>query len=175
MSEAPTLRVMALDASLVRTDQAALVAAVNAAAPDIVVVTRAPRYLRWRSKRAAIARRLGMVVATTDRPGGMFLVTTLRVTVIESSFELSSSSAGTSPAVVTATIELSGARWRVVAAAPGGAPDHQESDVPAVIVGGVGGPDAIGVDRSLTVVSCERVKLHTTSGLRAPMLAVVRR
>ncbi|MGN6473992.1 MAG: hypothetical protein ACTHK4_10155 [Mycobacteriales bacterium] len=169
------LRVMALDAGLMRRDPGGTAAAVVAAAPDVVAITGAPRYQRWRSKRAAIARRLGMVVATAHRQGGMFLVTTLRATVIDQSFALSSSSAGTSPAVVTATLELRGSRWRVVVAAPGGAPEPPSSDVPAVVVGGVGGPDAIGVDRSLTVVSCERVRMATPPGSRAPMLAVVRR
>lgn len=166
---------MALDAALMRQDPQGTAAAVASASPDVVAVTGAPRSLRWRSKRAAIARRLGMVVATTDRQGGMFLVTTLRATVIDTSFALSSSSAGASPAVVIATIELRGSGWRVVVAAPGGAPELPSSEVPAVVVGGVGGPDGIGVDRSLTVVSCDRVRMALPPGSRAPMFAVVRR
>jgi hypothetical protein len=146
---------------------------VSAAAPDVIAVTGAPRYQRWRSKRAAIARRLGMVVATADRQGGMFIITTLRASVIERSFALSSSSAGASPAVVTATVELCGKKWRIVVAAPGGAPDIPSSDIPAVVVGGVGGPGGIGVDRSVTVRSCEPVKMYGVAEPRPPMLAVV--
>lgn len=174
MSNDGVIRVMSLDASLLRRNPTGAIAAVAEVAPDVIAVTGAPRYLRWRSKRAAIARRLGMVVATADREGGMFLITTLRATVVDRSFEVSSSSAGTSPAVVTATIELHGYRWRVVVAAPGGAPDIPESGPPAVIVGGVGGPGAIGVDRSLTVISCEPVKVLGAPTPRPPMLAVVR-
>jgi hypothetical protein len=166
---------MSLDATLMRRDPAATVAAVTSARPDVIALTDAPRYQRWRSKRAAIARRLGMVVATADRQGGMFLVTTLRVTVVDTSFRLSSSSAGTSPAVVAATIDLDGQRWRVVVAAPGGAPDLPSDELPTVVVGGVGGPGAVGVERSLTVMSCAPVPVVGVQAVRAPMLAVVRR
>jgi hypothetical protein len=169
------LRVMSLDAGLLRRNPSGTVAAVGAAAPDVIAVTGAPRYQRWRSKRAAIARRLGMVVATADRQGGMFVITTLRANVIDRSFSLSSSSAGTSPAVVTATIDLHGQKWRIVVAAPGGAPDIPPSDIPAVVIGGVGGPGGIGVDRSVTVVSCEPVQMLGVPGPRPPTLAVVRR
>ena len=171
----PELRVLSLDAALMRQDAAGTAAAVASAAPDVVAVTGAPRYQRWRSKRAAIARRLGMVVATADRQGGMFVVTTLRARVVDTSFALSSSSAGTSPAVVTATIDLRGSRWQVVVAAPGGAPEIPPGDLPAVVIGGVGGPGAIGVAQSVTVVSCEPLPLRVAPGARPPMLAVVRR
>ena len=169
------IRVMSLDAGLLRRNPAGALAAVGEAAPDVIAVTGAPRYLRWRSKRAAIARRLGMVVATADREGGMFVITTLRAAVVDRSFAVSSSSAGTSPAVVTATVELHGHKWRIVVAAPGGAPEISVSDVPAVVVGGVGGPGGIGVDRAVTVVSCEPVKMPGDVAPRPPMLAVVAR
>ncbi len=169
------IKVMSLDAGLLRRNPSGTVAAVREAAPDVIAVTGAPRYQRWRSKRAAIARRLGMVVATADRQGGMFVMTTLRVTVVDRSFALSSSSAGTSPAVVTAVVELQGQRWCVVVAAPGGAPDTPPSDVPAIVVGGVGGPGSIGVGRSVTVVSCGPVTIAGVAEPRPPMLAVVQR
>jgi hypothetical protein len=165
---------MSLDATLLRRDSSATVTAVMAAAADVIAITGAPRYLRWRSKRAALARRLGMVVATTDRPGGMFLVTTLRVTVLDSSFRLSSSSAGTSPAVVSATIDLEGQRWRVVVAATGGAPEVPSDGTPTVVIGGVGGPGSIGAERSVTVASCESLPIGGAAG-PSPTLAVLRR
>src|SRR5690242_5947811 len=114
---------MSLDARAIERDPDAARAAVASRDVDVVAVINAPRYLRWRSKRAKLARQLGMVVATADRPGGMFVVTTLRVDVVDLSFKMTSSSAGASPVVVIATIELRGARWNVVVAAPGGAPD----------------------------------------------------
>ena len=148
------LRVMAIDAGLVHREAAAAYAAVSEHKPDIVAVTGAPRYQRWRSKRAKLARELGLVVVTADRVGGMFVASTLRADVQETSFATSSSSAGNSPAVIIVTFDLGGQRWRLVVAATGGAADFPASDIPTVIAGGVGGPAAISVDRSVTVESC---------------------
>jgi hypothetical protein len=148
------LRVMALDAGLVRREPAAVSALVAEQGPDIVALTNAPRYQRWRSKRAALARELGLVVTTADRVGGMFVATSLRVDVRETTFALSSSSAGTSPAVICVMFSLRGEPWRLVLAATGGAAEYAASNVPTVVVGGVGGPGAITVDRSVTVESC---------------------
>jgi hypothetical protein len=148
------LRVMALDAGLVRREPSAVSALVAEQGPDVVALTNAPRYQRWRSKRAALARELGLVVATADRVGGMFVATSLRVDVQETTFAMSSSSAGTSPAVICVMFEVGGEPWRLVLAATGGAAEYAASDVPTVVVGGVGGPGAITVDRSVTVESC---------------------
>lgn len=164
------LKLVSLDAAAMRQHPAATSAAVMAAGPDVVVFHGAPRYLRWRSKRAKLARQLGMVVATTDRPGGMFVVTTLRVDIIDTSFSMSSSSAGTSPAVVIATVMLRGAKWQIVVAAPGGAPDIPASDLPHVVVSGAG---TIGVSAALRVTSCEPIDVPGLSGARPPTLAVI--
>jgi hypothetical protein len=147
---------MSIDARAIDRDPDAARAAVAARDVDVVAIFEAPRYLRWRSKRAKLARQLGMVVATTDRPGGMFVVTSLRVDVRDSTFTMSSSSAGTSPAVGIVTIELRGAKWRVVVAARGGAPDVPDRDAPHVVVAGTA---SIGISPSLTVVSCDPVEL----------------
>ena len=165
-----TLRVMSIGARAVQRDPDAARAAVASRDVDVVAITDAPRYLRWRSKRAKLARQLGMVVVTADRPGGMFVVTSLRVDVLDTSFTMSSSSAGTSPAVVIATVELRGCKWRVVVAARGGAPEIPDSDVPAVIIGG---PGAIGVSQSLTVVSCDPIDLPGGNGEREATFAVI--
>ncbi|HVS69272.1 MAG TPA: hypothetical protein VHE56_12020 [Mycobacteriales bacterium] len=165
------LRVMSLDARAVARDPDAVRAAVASRGVDVVAFHEAPRYLRWRSKRAKLARQLGMVVVTADRPGGMFVVTSLRADVLDQTFTMSSSSAGSSPAVVIATLEVRGGKWRVVVAATGGAPDIPDSEIPAVIVGGSG---TIGVSSSLTVVSCDPVDLAGSADLATPMFAVVR-
>jgi hypothetical protein len=159
MDSATQLRVMAIDAGLVRREPAAAYTVVAAHKPDIVAFSGAPRYQRWRSKRAALARQLGLVVATADRVGGMFVATSLRADIEDTSFALSSSSAGTSPAVICVTFEVAGTPWRVVVAATGGAAEYAASDVPTVVVGGVGGPGAITVDRSVTVESCGPVRV----------------
>ena len=72
------LRVMAIDAGLVHEEAAAAYAAVSEHQPDIVALMGAPRYQRWRSKRAKLARELGLVVVTADRVGGMFVASTLK-------------------------------------------------------------------------------------------------
>jgi hypothetical protein len=153
------LRVMAIDARLVDREPGAALTAVAEHRPDLVALSGAPRYQRWRSKRAKLARELGLVVATADRVGGMFVATTLRVDIKEATFALSSSSAGASPAVITVTFDLRGHRWRLVVAATGGAAEFAASDLPTVIVGGVGGPTAISVERSVTVESCGPVPI----------------
>lgn len=165
------LRVLSLDARAVRRSPEACRAVVAAHEVDVVAFHEAPRYLRWRSKRAKLARQLGMVVATTDRPGGMFVVTSLRADVLDRSFAMSSSSAGSSPAVVVATIRLRDAQWRIVVAATGGAPDLPDGDVPPVIVGGSG---TISVSGPVMVVSCDPVEIAGTGNAATPMLAVVR-
>jgi hypothetical protein len=150
------LRVMSIDARAIDRDPDAARAAVAARDVDVVAINEAPRYLRWRSKRAKLARQLGMVVATADRPGGMFLVTSLRVDVVDSAFTMSSSSAGTSPAVIVTTVELRGAQWRIVVAARGGAPEIPDSEIPHVVISGNA---SIGISATLTVVSCDPVEL----------------
>lgn len=167
------LRVMAIDAGAVDHAPEAALRVVAESGADVVAVTGAPRYLRWRSKRAKIARQLGLVVTTADRVGGMFVATTLRVDIKDTSFHTSSSSAGTSPAVIGVTFNVRGGAWRLIVAATGGAADFPANEIPAVIVGGVGGPGAITVDRTVTVQSCGPVE---ASGLAvAPTLAVLQR
>jgi hypothetical protein len=168
------LRVMAFDAAVVSDNPDAAFAAVTEHRPDLVAITGAPRYQRWRSKRAKMARQLGLVVATTDRVGGMFVATSLRVDPQETTFQTSSSSAGTSPAVITMSFVVRDEHWRLVLAATGGAAEFDASDVPTVIVGGVGGPGAITVDRIVTVVTCGPVDLPGVAGTR-PTLAVLKR
>jgi endonuclease/exonuclease/phosphatase family metal-dependent hydrolase len=42
--------------------------------PDVAIIQEAPRFLRWRFKCAALARRAGLVVVTGGRPSGANLV-----------------------------------------------------------------------------------------------------
>jgi hypothetical protein len=107
---------MAVDLAVGPGDAEALAASVRAVEPDVVAVLGAPRFLRWRSKRAALARQCGLVVATTDRPGGTFLMASLRAAVVaESVALLPLSPGGRRHSVVSALFDTSGTRWRVAA------------------------------------------------------------
>jgi endonuclease/exonuclease/phosphatase family metal-dependent hydrolase len=209
-----------------RDDVDAVASVVRSCAPDVLLVQEAPRFLRWRSKRAALARRCGLVVATADRTGGLCVLTSLRVDIVSTSFTLLPKTSGRHQRVlVAATVKYRGALWRVVSVHFSTDGAERVRHLPAIwsaltadpsvplIVGGdlnenPTGPvfselaaklqdcfavagrdggftspavspvrrlDAILVDRSLTVVSCEAVDAE---GVREasdhrPVLAVV--
>ncbi|GAB3150529.1 endonuclease/exonuclease/phosphatase family protein [Micromonospora sonneratiae] len=76
------LRVLSYNVHGQRDDTAALAAAVRGAEPDVVIVQEGPRRFRWRHKCAALADRLGLVVAGGGLPAlGNLLLTSLRVRV----------------------------------------------------------------------------------------------
>lgn len=108
------LRVMTYNVRSLRDDVEALASVVQACDPDVLLVQEAPRFLRWRSKRAALARRCGLVVATADRPGGLCIMTTLRVDIVSTSFALlSRQPKHHQRAVASAVVKSQGVRWRV--------------------------------------------------------------
>lgn len=77
-----TLRVLSYNIRSLRDDPKAVAAVIRASRPDIVCVQEAPRFLRWRSKCAALARESGLVVVTGGRPAGaMLLLAALRVRI----------------------------------------------------------------------------------------------
>jgi endonuclease/exonuclease/phosphatase family metal-dependent hydrolase len=115
MSEAAELRVMTYNVRSLRDDVDALASVVRSCAPDVLLVQEAPRFLRWRSKRAALARRCGLVVATADRPGGLCIITALRVDLVNTSFSLLPKTSGHHQrAIVGATVALGGVQWRLL-------------------------------------------------------------
>jgi endonuclease/exonuclease/phosphatase family metal-dependent hydrolase len=76
------LRLLSYTGHGLRDDVAALAAVVRAAEPDVVVVQEAPRRFGWRTKSAALADRLGLVVAGGGLPAlGNLVLTDLRVRV----------------------------------------------------------------------------------------------
>lgn len=110
----PELRLLSYNVRSLRDDREAVAAVIRACEPDVVCVQEAPRFLRWRSKRAALARLSRLVVATADRTGGLMVMTSLRTRVVATSFaRLPKSPKLHQRAVVAATVELDGARWRV--------------------------------------------------------------
>ncbi len=108
------LRLLTYNVRSLRDDADAVAAVVRACAPDVVAVQEAPRFLRWRSRRAALARRCGLVVATADREGGLMVMTSLAVAVRRTSFALLPPTKGLHQrAVCVADLSLRGAAWRV--------------------------------------------------------------
>lgn len=76
------LRVLSYNVHGQRDDVDALAGAVRDLDPDVVIVQEAPRRFRWRHKCAALADRLGLVVAAGGLPAlGNLLLTSLRVRV----------------------------------------------------------------------------------------------
>ena len=108
------LRLLTYNVRSLQDDAAAVASVIRACEPDVVAVQEAPRKLRWRSKRAALARTSGLVVATADRPGGLMLMTSLAAKVLSTGFaELPKTSKLHQRAVTFAEIELRGSRWSV--------------------------------------------------------------
>jgi endonuclease/exonuclease/phosphatase family metal-dependent hydrolase len=68
------LRVLSYNVRSMRDDVDALSRVMREIAPDVAIVQEAPRFLRWRSKCAALARRAGMVMVTGGRESGANLV-----------------------------------------------------------------------------------------------------
>jgi endonuclease/exonuclease/phosphatase family metal-dependent hydrolase len=108
------LRLLSYNVRSLRDDADAVAAVIRACAPDVVAVQEAPRFLRWRSKRAALARRSGMVVATADRTGGLTVMTSIRARVRDTSFVLLPKTPKLHQrAVCSALVEVDGASWSV--------------------------------------------------------------
>jgi endonuclease/exonuclease/phosphatase family metal-dependent hydrolase len=79
----PALRLLTYNIRSMRDDRAALARVIRSAEPDVVCVQEAPRFLRWRSKCAALARTSGLVVVSGGRPAAANLImSTLGVDVV---------------------------------------------------------------------------------------------
>lgn len=108
------LRLLTYNVRSLRDDADAVAAVIRACEPDVVAVQEAPRALRWRSKRAALARKSGLVVATADRPGGLFVMTSIAAKVLSTGFaRFPKSPRLHQRAVAAAEVELRGARWTI--------------------------------------------------------------
>jgi endonuclease/exonuclease/phosphatase family metal-dependent hydrolase len=146
MSDAAELRVMTYNVRSLRDDVEALAMVVHEQAPDVLLVQEAPRFLRWRSKRAALARQCGLVVATADRPGGLCVMTALRVDVLGTSFALLPKTSGRHQrAIVSATVASDGAQWRLVSVHFSTDREERQHHLPAVW-------SALSVDSTVPIV-----------------------
>src|SRR3712207_1175105 len=80
MSGQRDLRVLTYNVRSLRDDGHAVARVIRACEPDVVCVQEAPRFLRWRSRCAALARESGLVVVTGGRTaGGLLLLAHLRL------------------------------------------------------------------------------------------------
>ena len=108
------IRVLSYNIRALRDDADAVSAVMRACAPDIVCVQEAPRFLRWRSKRAAVARKAGLVVATANRPAGLLILVSMRTQVVSTSFGLLSKSPSFHQrAICSAAVRVGGASLHV--------------------------------------------------------------
>ena len=109
-----TLRLLSYNVRSLRDDRMAVSAVIRACSPDVVCVQEAPRFLRWRSKRAALARESGLVVATADRIGGLAILTSIRANVRDRRFvRLSKRPRLHQRVLVFVDVEVGGVLWRV--------------------------------------------------------------
>jgi endonuclease/exonuclease/phosphatase family metal-dependent hydrolase len=70
----PTLRVMTYNVRSMRDDREALGRVIRCAEPDVVLVQESPRFARWRSLCAELARRSNLVVVSGGRYAGSNLI-----------------------------------------------------------------------------------------------------
>lgn len=79
-----TLRVISYNVRSLRDDSAAVAEVIRRTSADVALIQEAPRFLRWRSRAAALASSAGMVYVTGGRTAGAMLVmSTLEVVVVE--------------------------------------------------------------------------------------------
>ena len=81
----PRLRLLSYNVRSMRDDRTALGRVIRSAEPDVVLVQEAPRFARWRSRCAELARRANLVVVSGGRYAGANLVlSSLSVDVVSS-------------------------------------------------------------------------------------------
>jgi endonuclease/exonuclease/phosphatase family metal-dependent hydrolase len=76
------MRLLSYNVRSLRDDGAAVARVIRTAQPDVVCIQEAPRFLRWRSKCAELARSSGLVIVGGGRPAAAnLLLSTLAVDV----------------------------------------------------------------------------------------------
>lgn len=110
-----TLRLLTYNVRSLRDDRAVVTGTIRVCRPDVVCVQEAPRFLRWRTKCAALARESGLVVITGGRPAGaMLLLAALRVRVLDcQDLLLAKSRRLHQRGLAVAVVEVAGERYTV--------------------------------------------------------------
>jgi endonuclease/exonuclease/phosphatase family metal-dependent hydrolase len=173
-----TLRLLTYNVRSMRDDRAALGRVISSAEPDVVCVQEAPRFLRWRSLCAELARRSGLVVVGGGRPAAANLILcNLRVDVVSTAAVRFSKDArlhrrGTAIAVLRlagATFAVAGThldlaeepRLRHVAELDRAIARHVPEDVPVCVAGDLN--DRPG-SRTWAAASAVRADAFATAG-----------
>jgi endonuclease/exonuclease/phosphatase family metal-dependent hydrolase len=110
-----TVRLLSYNIRSTRDDKNALIRVIRSARADVVCIQEAPRFLRWRSKLAELARRSGLVVVSGGRPAGSNLILSSLAVTVEATHDIKFTKdprldqRGTSIAVMS----LSGSRFAV--------------------------------------------------------------
>lgn len=110
------MRVMTYNVHGLHDDADAVVRVIRDAQPDVVVIQEAPRFLRWRSKGAALARRCDLVAVAGGRTAaGNFLMCRMAVAVESADEGMFARRPGLHRrGVVVAVCSLAGQRFGVV-------------------------------------------------------------
>jgi endonuclease/exonuclease/phosphatase family metal-dependent hydrolase len=83
-----TLRLLSYNVRSMRDDVDALARVMREIAPDVAIIQEAPRFLRWRSQCAALARRAGLVGVTGGRASGANLILSSLAVEVRATHEL---------------------------------------------------------------------------------------
>ncbi|MFL6238042.1 MAG: endonuclease/exonuclease/phosphatase family protein [Actinomycetes bacterium] len=82
------MRLLTYNVRSLRDDKVAVAAVIRACDADVVCIQEAPRFLRWRSKCAALARESGMFVVTGGRVAGAMLLLARLGVDVEASYDV---------------------------------------------------------------------------------------
>ena len=140
MAAGRALRVMSYNIRALRDDPAALVRVVRSAAPDVLCVQEAPRFARWRTRRADLARRCGLYAAAGERTGGLAIFAAPRAAVVRAEYHLLSPVPRLHRrALAVAVLDVAGA-GRVIAASvhldvDAGARLRHAAEIEAIVAG----------------------------------------
>jgi endonuclease/exonuclease/phosphatase family metal-dependent hydrolase len=185
------VRLLTYNVRSLRDDAAAVSRVIRDAHPDVACIQEAPRFLRWRSKCAALARRADMVVVTGGRDAGANLVlSTLAVDVVATRDVLLSKNRGYHQrGVAMAVLRLQGVQFGVAGThLDGQSQPHQiaevhraldafvPSDVPSIVAGDINAsPDMPGW-RELAARGCDAFAVAGTGdGYTSNVTALTRR
>ena len=109
------MKLLCYNVRSLRDDPAAVVRVIRSAAPDVVLIQEAPRFLRWRTSCAALARRAGLLWVSGGREAGANLVLcTMAVRTVEHfSIPFSDQPKLHHRGAAAAVLELAGSRFAV--------------------------------------------------------------